>query len=103
MKHYIVEITDEALLDMEKLYNYISLDLLATESAISQYNRIADEILKLEFFPERFKIIDLKSERAKEIRKMPVDNYSVFYVIINNRVVVTDVLYSASDIRKRLR
>jgi len=103
MKHYIVEITDEALLDMEKLYNYISLDLLATESAISQYNRIADEILKLEFFPERFKIIDLKSERAKEIRKMPVDNYSVFYVIINNRVVVTDVLYSASDIGKRLR
>ena len=34
---------------------------------------------------------------------MVVDNYSVFYVIKENRVIVTDVLYSASDIEARLR
>jgi len=34
---------------------------------------------------------------------MPVDNYSVFYVIKNDRVLVTNVLYSASDISKRLK
>jgi len=49
MKRYVVEITDEALLDMEKLYNHIALNLSAPENAIGQYNRIADEILKLEF------------------------------------------------------
>ena len=34
---------------------------------------------------------------------MVVDNYSVFYVIKENRVIITDVLYSASDIEARLR
>lgn len=103
MKKYIVEITDEALWDMEQLYNHIALNLSDPENAIGQYNRIADEILKLEYLPERFKIIDLKLECAKEIRKMMVDNYSVFYVIEDDHVVVTDILYSASDISKRLK
>jgi hypothetical protein len=31
-----------------------------------------------------------------------MDNYSVFYVIKEDRVIVIDVLYSASDISKRL-
>lgn len=44
MKQYVVEITDEALADMEQLYNYIFYVLRAAESAIGQYNRIADEI-----------------------------------------------------------
>jgi len=103
MKRYSVEITDEGLADMEQLYNRIALNLLASENAMGQYNRIADEILKLDSLPERFKIMDSEPEHTKEIRRMPVDNYSVFYVIKGNRVIVTDVLYSASDISKRLK
>jgi len=48
MKRYTVEITNEALADMEQLYNHIALKLLAPENAMGQYNRIADEILKLD-------------------------------------------------------
>ena len=33
---------------------------------------------------------------------MMVDNFSVFYVIIDERVVITNVLYSASDLEMRL-
>ena len=57
MRQYNVQITDEALSDMEQL----------------------------------------------EIRRMLVDNYSVFFVIQDDKVVVTDVLYSASDIDRRLK
>ena len=57
MRQYNVEITDEALSDMEQL----------------------------------------------AIRRMLVDNYSVFFVIQDDKVVVTDVLYSASDIERRLK
>lgn len=53
--------------------------------------------------PERFKIIDLGKEHFKGMRRMLVDNYSVFYVIRENQVIVTNVLYSASDIEQRLR
>ena len=82
MKQYKVEITKEALQDMEDIYNYITTDLLAPDNAMGQYNRIADEILTLDTFQERFRIMDSEPEKRMEL---------------------TDVLYTASDIEARLR
>ena len=65
MKQYKVEITEEALQDMEDIYNYIAIDLLASENAMGQYDRIADEILTLDTFPERFRIMDSRSEERR--------------------------------------
>ena len=92
MKHYTVEITNEALADMEQLYNHIAYVLQAPENAMDQYNRIADAILTLDTMAERIRI-----------RRLLVDNYSVFFVIQGDKVIVTDVLYSASDIESRLK
>ena len=44
MEKYEVKITDEALADMEKIYEYIATQLLAPENAMGQYNRIAGTI-----------------------------------------------------------
>ena len=38
MDKYVVEITDEALADMDGIYNYIANTLLAPEKAMGQYN-----------------------------------------------------------------
>lgn len=57
MKQYIVQVTDEALQNMEEIYNYIAIELLAPDSAMILYNKIADEILKLNEFPEKIKIM----------------------------------------------
>ena len=70
---------------------------------MKQYNRIADEILTLDTFPERFRIMDSEPEKRMELRRMLVDNYSVFYTIRDERVIITDVLYTAADIEVRLR
>ena len=70
---------------------------------MKQYNRIADEILTLDTFPERFRIMDSEPEKRMELRRMFIDNYSVFYTIRDERVIVTDVLYTVSDIEARLR
>lgn len=103
MKEYRVEITDEALGDMEQLYSYISNVLLSPQNAMGQYNRIASEILSLAQFPERNRIIDSDFGRSMGLRRMLVDRYSVFYVVEQDRVVVTAVLYSASDLEARLK
>lgn len=103
MEQYKVEITKEALQDMEDIYNYIALELLSPENAMGQYNRIADEILTLDTFPQRYRIMDSEPEKQMELRRMLVDNYSVFYTICGDKVIVTDVLYTASDIEARLR
>lgn len=103
MKIYKVEITQEALADMEQLYNHIAYVLLAPENAMGQYNRIADAILKLDQMPERFRIMDSEPEHTNGIRRMLVDNFSVIYMIQDDAVIVTNVLYSASDVAARLK
>lgn len=40
MKQYTVQITENALADMEEIYNYIAIQLKAPENAMGQYNRI---------------------------------------------------------------
>lgn len=102
MKQYTVQITDKALADMEEIYNYIAEKLLAPENAMKQYNRIAEAIKSLGVFPERVRIMESEPERAMGLRQLPIDNFSAFYVIEDGRVVVTGVLYSASDISRRL-
>lgn len=102
MKQYTVQITDKALVDMEEIYIYIAEQLLAPENAMGQYNRIAEAIQNLNVFPERVRIMESEPEHTMGLRQLPIDNFSVFYVIEDNRVVVTRVLYSASDISRRL-
>jgi plasmid stabilization system protein ParE len=102
MKQYSEQITDKALEDMEKIYTYIAEQLQTPENAIGQYNRIAEVIQKLNVFPERVRIMESEPEHTMGLRQLPIDNFSAFYVIEDDNVIVTRVLYSASDISKRL-
>ncbi len=102
MKEYLVEITAEALAEMEEIYNHIAYVLLSPENAMRQYNRIANKILGLEYMPERNRIMDGDFGEKNKLRRTFIDNYTVFYQIREEKVVITNVLYSASDIEKRL-
>ena len=103
MKQYRVLITDEALNDMESIYEYIAEELLAPDTAMGQYNRIADAIETLDQMPERIKLMESEPEKTRGLRKLIVDNYAVFFIIVGDTVIVTNVLYGASDIENRLR
>lgn len=103
MDRYMVEITEEALSDMEKIYKYIADVLLAPENAMGQYNRIAEAILALESFPERYKLFDIEPEHSWGMRRMAVDNFVVCYLIDAEKVIVTDVLFGASNIHDWLQ
>jgi plasmid stabilization system protein ParE len=46
--------------------------------------------------------MESEPEHTMGLRQLPIDNFSAFYVIEDDRVIVTRVLYSASDISKRL-
>ena len=103
MKQYRILITDEALNDMESIYEYIAEELLAPDTAMGQYNRIADAIETLDQMPERIKLMESEPEKTRGLRKLIVDNYAVFFIIADDIVIVTNVLYGASDIENRLR
>ncbi|MDD5986520.1 MAG: type II toxin-antitoxin system RelE/ParE family toxin [Eubacteriales bacterium] len=103
MTHYKIHITDEALNDMESIYEYIAEELLAPDTAMGQYDRIADAIETLDQMPERIKLMESEPERTRGLRRLNVDNYAVFFIIAEDVVIVTNVLYGASDIENRLR
>ena len=103
MKQYRVLITDEALNDMESIYEYIAEELLAPDTAMGQYNRIADAIETLDQMLERIKLMESEPEKTRGLRKLIVDNYAVFFIVEDDTVIVTNVLYGASDIENRLR
>ena len=103
MTHYKIHITDEALNDMESIYEYIAEELLAPDTAMGQYDRIADAIETLDQMPERIKLMESEPERTRGLRRLNVDNYAVFFLIAADVVIVTNVLYGASDIENRLR
>lgn len=103
MKKFNVEITNEAINDLERIYFYIANNLLSPEIASGQYERITLNIMKLDTMPERYRLIESEPEHSRGLRIMLVDNYSVIYVINNQKVIVTNILYSASDLHNRLR
>jgi len=105
MNQYSVKITDKALDDMERIYHYIALELLVPDTAMGQYNRIADAIESLAHTPKRCRLFDSQPERDMGMRQRLIDNYSIIFVVDDETCTVTvlRVLYSASDINARLR
>ena len=102
MEKFTVKITESALADMDEIYNYIATTLCAPATAAKKYNRIADEILTLSEWPYRYGIPSIRICEELKLHRMLVDNFSVFYLIRDPDVIVTDVLYSASDLSNRL-
>ena len=113
MKQYDVKISHAALSDMEQIYGYIADRLLEPDTAMGQYNRIAEAIQSLNILPERCALVESEPERCalvesepertQGLRQMLVDNYLVFYIVGEDAVSVARVLYSASDLVRRLR
>ena len=99
---YTVDITEAALQDMDEIYDYIYYTFKAPDTAAAQYDRIADEILSLEEMPLRYGIPQFEPCISAQLHRMPVDHFSVFYLVRCETVMVTDVLYSASDLETRL-
>lgn len=103
MKQYLLKITDKALSDMATIHGYIAEQLQAPETAMQQYDRIAEAIETLNVFPERCSLLHAQPEKSLGMRQLPVNHYVVIFVVGESTVTVLRVLYSASDINQRLR
>lgn len=103
MKEYSVVISHDGFLDLQSIYEYIRYSLLSPDTAQNIYERITNQILNLNQMPERFKLLETEIENKRGIHRMNVDNYAVFYIIKDQTVIVTNVLYGASDIIQRLK
>lgn len=99
-KRYKVWYSLPAKTDLKAIYRYIAVDLKARSTAKGQTDRIRKEIKGLNLFPEKFPVVDWEPWSSENVRKMPVDNFIVYYRVTHEdqSVEVIRIFYGGRDI-----
>lgn len=102
MENYAVQYTPLAVEDLRNIYAYIARTLLEPSTALKQTDRIREGIRSLSAMPSRHAIVDWEPWRSLQIRKMPVDNYVVFYSVNPelHSVTVFRIFYGGRNIQE---
>lgn len=102
MTEYEIIISEQAAKDMNDIYEYIASVIGMPQTAMEQFNRIADAIETLNLMQERIKIMEDAKRPDQQLRQLLVDNYSVIFTIKEQTVNIVRVLYSPSNIAYKL-
>lgn len=101
---YQVIISREVFEKIQEIANYIRLVFMSEQSAQKVADEIFDEIDSLKKFPERG--FDADKKVGKQIfppyhsRGIVVNDYLIFYQIVNQQVHITHLVPVKSDYRK---
>ena len=101
---YKVNISPEAIKDINGIYEYISQVLCEENIAVGMVKLLQKSILSLDEMPNRFKCFDSEPWKSRGVHIMPVKKYLVFYMIDNNKksVDVIRVIYGSRDLEEQL-
>lgn len=99
MMKYNLVIAEAAEADLDGIADYISYELKEPNTALKQLARIQEAMATLEELPERHSLVQDKYLAAKGIRKLPIDNYVIFYTVNKsaNTVNIVRVLHGRRD------
>ena len=105
MRAYSVEYSPIALEDLRAIYSYIATELKADQAAKQQGSRIRTQIKALSRMPERYHKVDWEPWQSMGMRKLPVDNYVVYYLsdVENRRAIVVRIVYRGRNIEEIIR
>lgn len=97
---YKIIYSPESLDDIRAIYSYIAFEKLAPQNAEGLVNRIRESIRSLDLFPEGHTIVGWEPWASMEMRFLPVDNYTVYYLVDSNegKVNVVRIFYSGRDV-----
>ena len=97
MINYQVNITNEALKDLNDIYNYIAYELYSIDSAQKTFEHLSQKILSLNYFPYRYK----KNFKPNiNLRRITINHYSIIYYIKKREVIILNILYSKQNYYK---
>ena len=99
MTEYTIVIEETAENDLVGMLSYISNTLHEPNTAFKIYNSIKKEILSLEKMPFRFAVVNEEPYRSMGIRRIPVENYTAFYIVDENEktVHIFRILYNRRE------
>lgn len=97
---YSVIYSPQAFLDLTGLYEYIRFNLQVPKTAEKQVNRIKHAIRSLETMPMRYTLVEWEPWHSMGIRRVPIDNYTAFYLVDEDKcsVMVVRIFYAGRNI-----
>ena len=100
-----VEFSERAIQHLKNIARYIHYVLLADVAAQNTLKNIASSIEDLRLFPARHPLVDDVLLKGKEVRKMAVKNYLVYYMVRENvnKVVILGIYYAESNQVEKLK
>lgn len=101
-EQYRIQYSPAALDDLKDIYAYLAYELKAPSTAKNQVNRINAEMGSLDFMPCRYEQVDWEPWKSMGMRKVPVNNFVVFYKVDLDAMTVTvlRIVYGGSDVRR---
>lgn len=105
MKNYKIQILEDAKEDIKEIIAYIKNKLKEPEIAKQHKKAFKDAIKELKDTASIYNVIDEETIEIKNIRKINVKNFMIFYRIIDNEniVQIIAVYYAKSNWRDKLK
>lgn len=102
---YSVLYSPEAVQDIENIYLYIAFELKVPETALGQVDRIRKQIRSLDVMPMRYALVEDEPWKSRNMHKVPVDNYVVYYTVNEEifEVMVIRIFYSGCDLKEQMK
>lgn len=103
MERYKLRFSVKAYKDLADIYDYTNDIWQDPKRAKKNYERIRDEIKKLEYLPKRHPLIRIE-EILYNLRLLVIDDYIAFYAVSDDKKIVSikRILYGASDWSKKI-
>lgn len=95
MDKYKVKLNPRAVLELDKIYEYIAKEKPAPENAKGQVQRIQKAILNLDTFPQSHQESNEGRYAGKGYRQLLIDNYIAIFRIdeAHKTVYVVTIMY----------
>lgn len=91
---YEVEFTEDAIDEMDEIYNYIFKELKASESAKKLIHQVRESVLALGWSPNLYPKIEKRDRTEREYRRMVVKSYVLLYTVDEyNKIVYVSHMY----------
>lgn len=97
---YNIIYSPQAFLDLSELYEYIRFTLQVPKTAEKQVSRIRKTIRSLNTMPMRHPLVESEPWHSMGIRRVPIDNYTAFYLVDEDKcsVTVVRIFYAGRNI-----
>lgn len=98
-KTYSVKITSQAEEQIQEIIFYITHELKAPEAALHLLDTLENSFASLANFPQRVVLVDEEPWHTKEVHRLSVKNFLVYFWIDeeNMKVQVIAVIYEKRD------